>query len=89
MSTEVFLIKQDENWINAFIGIMKFLYREYKFDIQKIANESTTGTGKQTFGAYYKVIVFFTLSLPILDNISSFRVSGETVYLQYPNDTCF
>lgn len=34
-------IKQDENWVNVFISIMKFLYREYKFDIQKIANDNS------------------------------------------------
>lgn len=78
----------------VYIGVNRGIYTmngrdKYNYCIQKIANKSTTGTGMQMFGAYYKVIVFFTLSLPILDNISSFRISGETVYLQYPNDTCF
>lgn len=34
-------IKQDENWVNVLIGIIKYLYREYKFDLQKIANDDS------------------------------------------------
>lgn len=41
MNGEQLPIKSDENWINVFIGIMKFLYKDYKFDIQKIANDKS------------------------------------------------
>lgn len=52
-------IKQDENWINAFIGIMKFLYREYKFDIQKIANDdSLTFLQNETTKYQNSVLIF-------------------------------
>lgn len=41
INSEQLPIKQDENWVNVFIGIIKYLYREYKFDIQKIANDDS------------------------------------------------
>lgn len=41
LNGDILPIRQGEDWINAFIGIMKFLYKEYKYDIQKIANDDS------------------------------------------------
>lgn len=58
---------------------------KYNYCVQKVYSR---GSSEQMFGAYYKVVVFFSISLPLLD-FANFKVSGETVYLQYPNDTAF
>lgn len=38
---ETIPIKQGDSWINVFNAIMKHLYRDYKFDINRIANDTS------------------------------------------------
>lgn len=56
---------------------------KYNYCIQRIDAYNPNG---QLTSAYYKVIVFFSLSLPIFNTGSSFHVSGETINIYYPED---
>lgn len=58
----------------------------YNYCIRKVSANNPSG---QLTAAYYKVVVFFSLSLPILDQISNFSVTGETTNLYYPIDDWF
>ena len=56
---------------------------EYNYCIQKVQAYNPAG---QLSASYYKVVVFFSLSLPVFDQFTSFNVTGETVNLYYPDD---
>lgn len=56
---------------------------KYHYCVRRITARNPAG---QLTAAYYKVIVFFSLSLPFLDQFTTFFVSGETVNIYYPND---
>lgn len=58
---------------------------KYNYCIQRISSSNTTSTGELS-GGYYKVVVFFSLSLPIVNDLFHFNVSGETMNIYYPND---
>lgn len=55
----------------------------YNYCISKVKAYNPSG---QLTAAYYKVVVFFSLSLPLLDNFSQFHVSGETININFPKD---
>lgn len=55
----------------------------YNYCIQRVTAYNQQG---QLNAAYYKVVVFFSLSVPVLDFGSSFHVSGETINMYYPED---
>lgn len=55
----------------------------YNYCISKINSYSPSG---QLTSAYYQVVVFFSLSLPLLENFSQFHVSGETINISFPKD---
>lgn len=55
----------------------------YNYCIQKINALNTSG---QLSAAYYKVYVFFSLSIPILNNSSLLDVSGETTVIYFPEE---
>lgn len=55
----------------------------YNYCIQRVTAYNQNG---QLRAAYYKVVVFFSLSIPIIDLSSSFHVSGETINIYYPED---
>lgn len=56
----------------------------YHYCLQRV--KAYSPTDGQLTSSYYRVIVFFSLSLPIFDIGSSFHVDGETVNIQYPED---
>lgn len=56
---------------------------QYNFCIQKIQSKSVSG---QATTAYYKVYVFFSLSVPIIENLTKFDITGETQNIYFPND---
>lgn len=56
---------------------------EYNYCVQRIDSFNSNGT---LSASYYKVYVFFSLSLPILNSSSTFNISGETTNIYYPND---
>lgn len=56
----------------------------YHYCLQKI--KAYSQADGQLTSSYYKVVVFFSLSLPIFNIGSSFHVDGETVNMQYPDD---
>ncbi len=56
---------------------------KYNFCIQKIHSNSGTG---QMSTAYYKVYVFFSLSIPVIQDITKFNVTGETKNIYFPKD---
>lgn len=56
---------------------------KYNFCIQKISSQSVSG---QMNTAYYKVYVFFSLSIPVIENFTKFDVTGETKNIYFPND---
>ena len=41
LNDETVPIKQGDNWINVFVSILKLLYRDYKADIKRIANDAS------------------------------------------------
>ncbi len=56
---------------------------KYNFCIQKIHSNSGTG---QMSTAYYKVYVFFSLSIPVIEQFTKFNVTGETKNIYFPKD---
>ena len=42
----------------------------------------------QLSSSYYKVHVFFSLSLPMINNSSIFNIAGETKSIYYPENEC-
>lgn len=56
---------------------------KYNFCVQKIQSQSVSG---QMSTAYYKVHVFFSLSIPIIENFTKFDITGETQNIYFPND---
>lgn len=74
----------------SFIGVTKNYvtpapHEDDKFNycIQKV--ESLNPSGQLT-SAYYTVYVFFSLSIPIVNEMSLFNVSGETRNIYFPNE---
>lgn len=55
----------------------------YNYCVQRVSTRNPSG---QLNAAYYKVAVFFSLSVPIIDLGSSFHVTGETTIINYPED---
>lgn len=41
LNGETVPLKQGDNWINVFIAILKLLYRDYRSDIKRIANDAS------------------------------------------------
>jgi hypothetical protein len=63
----------------------------YNYCVLRINSNMTNGAivddkKGQLSAAYYRVIVFFSLSLPIIENFSNFNVTGETININYPED---
>ena len=56
----------------------------YHYCLQKVNPDSPIEG--QIKSSYYRVVVFFSLSLPIFDIGSTFHVDGETINIQYPKD---
>ena len=56
---------------------------KYNFCIQKINSNSATG---DMITAYYKVYVFFSLSIPVFQDFTKFYVTGETKNIYFPKD---
>ena len=65
----------------------------YNYCVRKIYNAQTTisdGPAGTMTSAYYRVVVFFSLSIPIINELTNFSVDGETRYINYPVDAeCF
>lgn len=57
----------------------------FNYCIQQV---DTHGQDGQLSSAYFKVYVFFSLSLPVFDTMSSFNVSGETIAIYFPDTSC-
>lgn len=72
-----------------FIGVNKNMVTknphngEYNYCVSKVNAYNPSG---QMTSAYYKVVVFFSLSFPIFEELLSFHVSGETINIFYPED---
>lgn len=62
----------------------------YNYCLMRINSNNTNGgitaSQGQLSAAYYRVVVFFSLSLPILDQFTTFHITGETVNINYPED---
>lgn len=54
---------------------------KYNYCIQKVSTNGATG---QLSSGYYKVVVFFSLSVPVINLGTNFSVSGETSNIYYP-----
>lgn len=57
---------------------------KYHYCLQRI--KAYSPSDGQLTSSYYRVVVFFSLSLPIFDIGSTFHVDGETINIQYPED---
>ncbi len=55
----------------------------YNICIEKVSAYNPSG---QLSSAYYKVTVFFSFNIPILNFNSAFHVDGETANIIYPKD---
>lgn len=55
----------------------------FNYCIQKVEAINPEG---QLSAAYYSVYVFFSLSIPIVNEMSLFNVSGETVNIYFPDE---
>lgn len=64
----------------------------YNYCLMKINSKNNTpagiaGDNKGQFeSAYYRVVVFFSLSLPIVQDFANFYITGETININYPED---
>lgn len=58
----------------------------YSYCINKVTSYNPSG---QLTAAYYKVAVFFSISLPIVRLDSIFFLNGETINISYPRDEYF
>lgn len=56
----------------------------YNYCVQEV---QTLGSNGQLTASYYKVYVFFSISLPFV-NSSLFQVNGESQALYYPDRSC-
>lgn len=56
---------------------------DYSYCISKVTSYNPSG---QLTAAYYKVAVFFSISLPIVRLDSIFFLNGETININYPRD---
>lgn len=56
----------------------------YNYCVIKTQSTNTLEGASHMKGAYYKVAVFFSISLPIFQSSNLFMVSGETNYIAYP-----
>lgn len=72
-----------------FIGVNRTMVTKnptsgtYNYCVSKVNAFNPSG---QMTSAYYKVVVFFSLSFPVFDDLLSFHVSGETINIFYPED---
>lgn len=55
----------------------------FNYCLQRVDAYSTSG---QLSASYYKVYVFFSVSLPIVNTGSFFHVTGETANIYFPED---
>lgn len=87
----------DARRTSKFIGVNKTHVSKnptngtYNYCVLRINSNMTNGAvvddkKGQLSAAYYRVIVFFTLSLPLIDNFTNFNVTGETININYPED---
>ena len=60
--------------------------KRYNYCVQRVTK---VGTGGDYTTAYYKVTVFYGLSLGFVDLNSIFNLTGETKTIYYPHDTDF
>ncbi len=56
---------------------------EYSYCISKVTSYNPSG---QLTAAYYKVAVFFSISIPLMRLDSIFFINGETININYPKD---
>ena len=55
----------------------------FNYCLQRVDSFNTNG---QLSASYYKVYVFFSISLPIINTGSFFNVTGETANIYFPED---
>ena len=55
----------------------------FNYCLQRVDSFNTNG---QLSASYYKVYVFFSISLPFIDTSSAFYVTGETSNIYFPVD---
>ena len=48
--------------------------------------KTDTGSNTDINKSYYKVIVFFRVDLPVIGNLTTFRIKGETESIYYAKD---
>ncbi len=48
--------------------------------------KTDTGSDTDIKKSYYRVIVFFRVDLPVIGNITTFKIKGETESIYYAND---
>ena len=51
--------------------------------LSKDSVDSTTVIDKK----FYRVVIFFRIDLPMLDDITTFRIKGETESIYFPNES--
>lgn len=59
--------------------------KEYYYCVKKISGYYE----KEPQISYYKVQFFFKFDLPVLGQIGNFKVTGQTIDIQYPQDSDF
>ena len=57
--------------------------------ISKDSNEVVSDNGNNVEKKYYRVIVFFRIDLPIVGNITTFRINGETESIYFPTEDIY
>ena len=55
----------------------------FNYCLQRVDSYNTNG---QLSASYYKVYVFFSISLPVINTSSFFNVTGETSNIYFPED---
>lgn len=75
LNGETVPIKQGGNWINVFVSILKLLYRDYKADIKRIANDASL-----TF--LQKEETKFNNSMLVLDGIYAYLKSSTQAKIE-------
>lgn len=71
LNGETIPVKQGDNWIKVFVAIMKHLYRDYRFEINRIANDPKLTCLQNEETKYMN-------SLPVFDGIYAYLKSSTS-----------
>ena len=61
-------------------------YENFRIDENKFIARDNTGSSTDIDKSYYRVMVFFRVDLPVIGNLTTFKIKGETESIYYAKD---